>query len=131
MRVCNQSTIDAIASLWNKKAYPPSMRTAISDAVNGKPMSRKRENRLRDQLGVAPLPTLYEIEECPDCGKLHYARCNGNTGAVVVLGECQRVSNKRAPKPYHRIADMPVEVLARSIQNRVHYGTGSLAQTGH
>lgn len=120
-RVCDASTIAIINALSGKPSSSPRLKVAISDALNGKAMSRTRENWLRTQIGGDPLPTLCEVEACPDCGSVHHARCNGNNGAVIVLGEGQRVSGRRAPRRYQRISDMPVSMLAQSIRDRMVY----------
>ena len=54
-------------------------------------VSRDSENRVRAVLGLAPLPAPVPVDPCPDCGSVHHARCNGNSGPVVVLAATERV----------------------------------------
>ena len=44
-----------------------------------------------------PMARRVWIDPCPDCGSVHHARCNGNAGAVVVLGNGERVTTPRGP----------------------------------
>ena len=54
-------------------------------------VSRQSENRVRVAVGLPPLPALIPVDPCPDCGSVHHARCNGNSGPVVVLAATERV----------------------------------------
>ena len=54
-------------------------------------VSRQSENRVRVAVGLPPLPALIPVDPCPDCGSVHHARCNGNSGPVVVLAATEKV----------------------------------------
>ena len=64
-------------------------------------VSRQSEQRVRRAFGLPPLPALVPVDPCPDCGSVHHARCNGNSGPVVVLGSTERVI-KRGGAPQRK-----------------------------
>ena len=95
MRVCDVSTILLIEAYGLKRIKHPPLEpwvvAAAWDALHGRPMSRKREERLRLALGIEPLPVVVEVSACPDCGSVHHARCHGNGGEAVVLAPGETV----------------------------------------
>ena len=118
MRTTTEATKAAIASLSAKPPKPAGLKLALYDALRDKPMSLQRERRMCAALGIEAPPPEYSVPACPDCGSVHHARCNGNAGAVVVLGNSETVTRARPPRQYTRIADMPVSMLARAIRER-------------
>jgi hypothetical protein len=51
-RKCNQSTVAQIPSLRFNGAHPAWLRTAVHDALAGRPMSLERERRMCAALGI-------------------------------------------------------------------------------
>ena len=92
---------------------PSHWRGTISRILYGHPVSRAKENRVRELLGLEPLPDPVPVEPCPDCGHVHTGRCNGKDVAqVVCLAPGETVKRKAQAKPrkrYYR-PTFPVEL---------------------
>lgn len=122
-RTATYSTKQEIASLSAKPTKPAWLKVAIHNAIHDRPMSRKREDRMRLALGMKPLPVVAEVPVCPIHGVVHDAgpcATDAPVVAVVALSPGQRVTTSR-PWRYTRLADMPVSMLARAIRERVDY----------
>ena len=50
--------------------------------------SIQTENRVRNKLGLPPLPMPVLVEPCPDCGSVHVGRCHGRSGQVRIVRRC-------------------------------------------
>ena len=85
-------------------------------------VSRNSENRVRLALGLPPLPAPVPVDPCPDCGSVHHARCNGNSGPVVVLAATERVVKAGRGRKRRRL----VRPVATEAQNsrRLALGAG-------
>jgi len=80
------------------------------------------EGRIRLALGLPPLPAPVPVDPCPDCGSVHHARCNGNSGPVVVLAATERVVKAGRGRKRRRL----VRPVATEAQNsrRLALGAG-------
>ena len=85
-------------------------------------VSLAAENRVRVALGLAPLSAPVLIPPCPDCGSAHHARCNGNSGPVVVLAATERVVKAGGGRKRRKL----VRPVATETQNsrRIALGAG-------
>ena len=92
-RRCTDATRRNIEAMPPYNGFAPALTTAIHDAINGKPMSLKRERRMCEALGLEPPPVMVETPACPDCGSVHNGgRCNGQPVTV-------RLVRQRQPPP--------------------------------
>jgi hypothetical protein len=103
MRTCSETTKADLAALGYFPHCPPTPAWAVAaywDAMHERPMSRKREDRMRRELGLAPLPVVQEVAVCPVHGVVHDAGpCTDDrpVAAVVVLAPGERVVTPRGP----------------------------------
>jgi hypothetical protein len=95
-------------------------------------MSRKREDRMRCELGLAPLPVVQEVAVCPIHGVVHDAgpcTTDGPVAAVVVLAPGETVRRQRGPwvsKAKPEVAAM-VAGLEACLERKTNRGTISVA----
>ena len=122
-----ESVVAAVKSLNGLSAL--SRRTGINKGVfslvlhhENPPISRQMEGRIRLALGLPPLPAPVPVDPCPDCGSVHHARCNGNSGPVVVLAATERVVKAGRGRKRRRL----VRPVATEAQNsrRLALGAG-------
>jgi len=98
--------------------------SVLADILAGRSghVSLHAENRVRAALGLPPLPAPVLIPPCPDCGSVHHARCNGNSGPVVVLAATERVVKAGGGRKRRKL----VRPVATETQNsrRIALGAG-------
>jgi hypothetical protein len=120
MRTCSETTKADLAALGWFPHSPPTPAWAVAafwDAMHERPMSRKREDRMRQALGMEALPVIEEVPVCPIHGVVHDAGpCAEDKpiAAVVALapGETVRRPAKAKRRPPVRRPWMGAELTA-------------------
>ena len=94
-------------------------QASISLMEAGKaPVDARYESWLRVRAGER----VVSVPPCPDCGSVHHARCNGNSGPVVVLAATERVVKAGGGRKRRKL----VRPVATETQNsrRIALGAG-------